>query len=249
MVKEQRFDHILTTLKVAEMVTYDSLAQTLNVSEDTIRRDIEILHKNGLLSKVRGGAILRAKNPLTFQDRSSYLKKGKDVIALKVQQFVKSGQTIFMDGGTTICAVASQFPLNASFRVVTNNQALVPILAKNSGIEIVVLGGIYHRDTETNIGAKTCQEVASYIADIYFMGACAADPIYGITASVREDGEVKQSMANAAAKTMVLSNHEKLNHYDFFKVCNLSAIDALITDLPGEDERLDAFRNKNIHII
>ncbi|MGK9124902.1 DeoR/GlpR family DNA-binding transcription regulator [Olivibacter sp. SA151] len=249
MVKEQRLDHILTVLKGSEMVTYELLAQSLKVSEDTIRRDIDILHKNGLLSKVRGGAILRSRNPLTFQDRSSYLKKGKDVIALKAQQFVKNGQTIFMDGGTTICAVATQFPFNAHFRVVTNNQALVPILAKNKGIEIVVLGGVYNRDTETNVGTRTCQEVSMYVADAYLMGACAADPNHGITARIREDGDVKQSMMNAALKTIVLSNHEKLNHHDFFKVCDLASVDVLVTDLPSEDKRLDLFRNKETLIV
>lgn len=249
MVKEQRFDHILKTLKDSEMVTYETLAQRLKVSEDTIRRDIESLHKNGLLSKVRGGAILRSKNPLTFQDRSSYFKKGKDIISFKAQQFVRNGQTIFMDGGTTICAIAAHFHPDIAIRVVTNNHALIPILSKNKGIEIIVLGGLYNRATETNTGTKTCLEASEYVADVYLMGTCAIHADYGITAALREDGEVKRSMMNASLKTVALSNQEKLNHVDFFKICNVSAIDALVTDISSEDKQLDAFRNKGIQLL
>jgi len=113
MIKEKRLKHILALLQSKEMVTYDLLAGELSVSEDTIRRDIEELHNNGLLSKVRGGAMLRSENPLSFQDRTTYLQGGKDIIALKAQQLIKNGQTIFMDGGTTLCAIAARLPLNS----------------------------------------------------------------------------------------------------------------------------------------
>jgi DeoR/GlpR family transcriptional regulator of sugar metabolism len=63
MLKEIRLQHILTLLESKDLVTYELLASELKVSEDTIRRDIEVLHKNGLLSKVRGGAMLRSQNP------------------------------------------------------------------------------------------------------------------------------------------------------------------------------------------
>src|SRR5579863_8727454 len=92
MLKEERFDHILKVIKKKGKVFYETLSEELNISEDTVRRDIESLHKNGLLCKVRGGAISVSKNPLSFQDRTRYLTKEKDVIALKAQQ-----QTIFVE--------------------------------------------------------------------------------------------------------------------------------------------------------
>lgn len=70
MLKEERFNHILTVIKKKGKANYESLASDLNVSEDTVRRDIESLHNNGLLLKVRGGAISLSKNPLSFQDRT-----------------------------------------------------------------------------------------------------------------------------------------------------------------------------------
>lgn len=249
MLKEERLDYILQALAKRQIVTYELLAQDLAISEDTVRRDIEILHKNGLLSKVRGGAIPRSKNPLSFQDRAGYFTEGKDVIAFKAQQFVKNYQTIFMDGGTTVCAIANHFPANIQLRVVTNNQMLVPILAKYKGIEVVVLGGVYNRTTETTIGARTCREVGEYVADLYFMGTCAADNKFGITAAIREDGEVKRAMLHASLNTIALSNSEKLGSTDHFRICGIADITVMITDIPSENERLDAFRNIGIQLV
>src|ERR1700682_2384555 len=96
MLKEERFNHILKVIKKRGKVFYETLSEDLNISEDTVRRDIESLHNNGLLFKVRGGAISASRNPLSFQDRTLYLPEEKELIALKAQQLIKKGQTIFM---------------------------------------------------------------------------------------------------------------------------------------------------------
>ena len=145
MLKEERFNHILTIIKKNGKADYETLSRELAVSEDTIRRDIASLHNNGLLLKVRGGAISPSKNPLSFGDRTGFLSKEKNVIALKAQQLIKNRQTIFMDGGSTVCAIASHLPPNSRFRLVTNNVALVPIISKLKGIELIILGGVYDK--------------------------------------------------------------------------------------------------------
>ncbi len=100
MLKEERFDHILKELKTANRVSYEVLSKELKVSEDTIRRDIDALHKRGLLVKIRGGGINPASNPLSFQDREHLFTEGKSIVALKAHQFLINTRTVFMDGGT-----------------------------------------------------------------------------------------------------------------------------------------------------
>src|SRR5580692_4620242 len=199
MLKEDRFTHILTTINKKGKVNLESLSSALNVSEDTVRRDIESLHNNGLLVKVRGGAISLSRNPMSFQDRTHFLSEEKNIVGLKAQQFIKDGQTIFMDGGSTICAVASHLRANASFRLITNNMALVPIISGFRNIELVLLGGIYDREAAVNTGKQTRTEAAQYIADLYLMGTCAIQPNFGISAVFQADGEVKQIMLKNAA--------------------------------------------------
>ncbi|GAB3162797.1 DeoR/GlpR family DNA-binding transcription regulator [Telluribacter humicola] len=249
MIKEERQKHIVDKLYKAHKVTFEELTQELQVSEDTIRRDIDLLNKSGLLTKVRGGAIIRSLNPFTFQDRQNIYSETKHIIAQKAQQLIKAGQTIFMDGGTTICAVAHYFPKDLPLRVVTNNQALVPILRSNEKIELIVLGGYYDRNTETTVGAQTCKDVKNYVADLYFMGVCAFDSQHGITAAVREDGEVKQAMIQASLKSVVLSSKEKLGSTDHFKVCSMNEIDVLITDLLYNDPLLKPYLSRDLEII
>ncbi len=182
MLKEERFNHILKVIKKSGKVFYENLAKDLDISEDTVRRDIETLHSNGLLLKVRRGAISVSKNPFSFQDRTHYLTEEKELIALKAQQLIKKGLTIFMDGGSTICAIASHLPSDSSFRLVTNNMALVPIISKFKDIELIILGGIHDRESAINTGGQTCNEVKQYIANLYFMGTCALQKDFGISA-------------------------------------------------------------------
>ena len=249
MLKEERFNHILKVIKKSGKAFYETLSEDLNISEDTVRRDIESLHNNGLLLKVRGGAISISKNPLSFQDRTRYLAEEKELIALKALQLIKKGQTIFMDGGSTICAIASHLPSNSRFRLVTNNMALVPIISKFRDIELIILGGIHDRETAINTGGQTCNEVNQYIASLYFMGTCALQKDFGISAVFQHDGEVKQSMLRNANKTFALVISSNLNTTEHYKVCDIEDISGMITDLPSDDSKLDDFRHSGIRLI
>ena len=249
MLKEKRFEIILKELQSQEILRYEYLAHKLDVSEDTVRRDIDYLNKNGLLSKVRGGAIQRSKNPLSFQDRNNYLQKEKDVIALKAQQYIADGMTIFMDGGTTVCAIANNLPPNMNLRIVTSNVMLIPILAAYVHIELIVLGGNYHSETASTVGAATCSEAQKYIADLYLMGTCGVHAQFGISAVVQEDADVKRAMLQSSKKVIALANQDRLRVAEPFKVCDLNEIDVLITNLPSTEAELDEYRNLSIDLI
>ncbi|MCS3528930.1 DeoR/GlpR family DNA-binding transcription regulator [Chryseobacterium sp. JUb7] len=249
MLKEERFEIILKHLEEKSKVKFEELAFILKVSEDTIRRDIDLLHRNGLLSKVRGGAIQREKDPLSFQDRQSFSAKEKDIIALKTQPFIKDGMTIFMDGGTTICAVASCMPLDIKLRIITNNYSLIPVMTRFQNVELVMLGGTYHHDLAVTTGITTCQEVSKYIADLFIMGTCAVDVHFGISATSISDGETKKAMSESSKKIIALASENKLRRAESFKVCTIENIDTLITDLAANNPELESFRNIGVQII
>ncbi|RAJ05450.1 DeoR family transcriptional regulator [Chitinophaga skermanii] len=249
MIKEERFDYILQKLKMFEQITYEQLAISLDVSEDTIRRDVDHLYRNGLLSKIRGGAMLPSKNPLTFQDRSTFLTEQKDLIALKAIPFLKPGMTVFMDGGTTITAIGNSIPLNLSLRIITNNVPLIPLLEKNKNIEIIVLGGEYNRESATNTGMVACNQASKYLVDLYLMGTCGVDPRFGITANSDFDGNVKRTMFENARQTISLANHSRLHASYNYRVCRFEEIDTLITDLDSNHPDLAAFRDNGVQIV
>jgi len=249
MLKEERFEIILKKLELETNVTYQGFTSVLDVSEDTVRRDIDYLHKNGLLTKVRGGALLRSKDPLSFQERESISTKEKDVIALKAQQFIKNGMTIFMDGGTTICAIVNNLAKDTNIRVITNNPKLIPIIVDFPHIELIILGGKYYKDPAVTAGADTCLEVNNYIADLYFLGTCALNHQEGVTAIYKEDAEVKRIMVKCAKKVIALADENKLRSKETFKACDIEYIDTIITNLPSNDEQLNDFRGLDIQIV
>jgi Transcriptional regulators of sugar metabolism len=88
-----------------------------------------------MLKEERFEVILREKDPLTFQDRQSFQTREKDIIALKVQQFLKDGMTLFVDGGSTTRAVVNAMPLGIRIRMVTNNFSIVPLIEKFKNID------------------------------------------------------------------------------------------------------------------
>ena len=160
MVREKRFKYILEKLSDESEVGFAALSLDLNVSEDTIRRDIDTLASNGLLLKIRGGAIPRSHNPLTFKERIGRFRDDKEIIALKAQTLIKSGQTIFMDGGTSVYTLVSLLSTDIKLTVITNNLAIIPALSAYSGVELIVLGGKYLKDCTLYVTLEPCQMCA-----------------------------------------------------------------------------------------
>ena len=188
MVREKRFNYILEKLQNNSEVGFSELSSDLNVSEDTIRRDIDLLSDNGLLLKIRGGAIPRSHNPLSFKERIGHFQDDKEIIALKAQTLIKSGQTIFMDGGTSVYTLVSLLSTDIQLTVITNNTAIIPALSAYSGIELIVLGGHYLKESETIVGYQAIKMAENFQADLYFMGVCALDLQKGVTAiSMQEE--------------------------------------------------------------
>ncbi|MCF0060276.1 DeoR/GlpR family DNA-binding transcription regulator [Dyadobacter chenwenxiniae] len=249
MIKEKRFAYILGKLQEQQEVGFAQLSTDLNVSEDTIRRDIDALNNNGLLMKIRGGAIPRSHNPLTFKERIGYLRDDKEVIALKAQPLVKSGQTIFLDGGTSVYTLVSLLATDIKLTVITNNTAIIPALSAYANVKLIILGGTYFKESETIVGLQAINMVKNFQADLYFMGICALDTQRGVTASFLEEAELKQAMLQHSGTAVALSTFEKLETYETYRVCAIEDLDYIITEVDAADEKFDAFKQVGVKIL
>lgn len=249
MVKEKRFSYILEQLHLNKSVDFSELSKTLQVSEDTIRRDIDALAANGLLSKVRGGAIPRSAHPLTFADRSGYSNTDKEIIALKAQSLIKNGQTIFMDGGTSVYTLTTLLPTDIQLTVITNNTSIIPALARYKGINSIILGGRYLKETETLIGLQAIKHAEQFQADLYFMGICALDIDKGITSTFMEEAELKQAMLSCSNQTVVLSSLDKLGTFEPYRVAPMESVHYMVTEVDIAHEALLPYRKLGIKIL
>lgn len=249
MIREKRFNFILEKLQNNNEVGFSELSGDLNVSEDTIRRDIDMLADNGLLLKIRGGAIPRSHNPLSFKERIGHLQDDKEIIALKAQTLIKSGQTIFMDGGTSVYTLVSLLSTDIKLTVVTNNTAIIPALSAYSGIELIILGGQYLKESETIVGYQAIKMAENFQADLYFMGVCALDMQKGVTAIYMQEAELKQTMLAHSSMAIALSTFDKLETYESYRVCSLQSLDYVITEMDSQNERFEPYKKAGIKVL
>jgi len=249
MVREKRLSYILEKLHDNKEVGFSELSSDLNVSEDTIRRDIDALANNGLLLKIRGGAIPRSHNPLSFKDRIGQLRDDKELIALKAQTLIKSGQTVFMDGGTSVYTLVSLLSTDIKLTVITNNTAIIHALSAYAGVELIVLGGKYLKQSETVVGYQAIKMVENFQADLYFMGVCALDIGKGVTSSYMEEAELKQAMLRRSGMAIALSTFDKLETFEPYSVCPIQSLNYVITEMDAQHEKFDSFKKVGIKVL
>ena len=249
MVKEERLQIIIDTLEKDSKVRLDQLSGLLKVSEDTVRRDIKELDTQGLLRAVRGGAIARSPSPQHYREREKYNQQHKQTIAAKALQFLKDGQVVFFDGGTSVVALAAALPKDLKITIITNSFPVANILEDHPGAEVIFAGGKLHKTAFTTMGQETIDTFRKVRADICMLGICSLHHSMGITSMIYEDAQLNNTMINQAQKTVALSALEKINTVEPYYVCPVTDVDVIITETEPDSAALDAYRHLGIEVV
>ena len=251
MLKEERLYFILQKLKADQVVKLGDLSLSLNVSEDTIRRDIETLDRNGLCSKVRGGAVPHSPNikAHSFKERVNASEEQKTIIAQKALGLIHAGDTILLDGGTTTFKLASLLPTNIPLTVITNSIPVVNALMEHSLVEVILAGGRIFKSSQVTMGMETLRLLEKVRVDILFTGICSLHTELGVTAPNFDEAEAKRTMVQSANKVVAITTHDKIGTAESFKVCNLKDVDTIITEIASTDESFLAYKELGIHIM
>jgi DeoR/GlpR family transcriptional regulator of sugar metabolism len=187
-----------------------ALAQELDTSEDTIRRDLRELAAAGLVQRVHGGALPPSPGPPTFAARRERATEAKDRLAAAAVDLVRDGQVVLLDGGTTNLAFARRLPRALRLTVVTPSPAVAMALAEHPGVEAVLLGGRLDRASQTVVGGTALAAVRSLRADLCVLGVCSLDAEMGVTATGYEETELKRAMVASAGEVAALITADKL---------------------------------------
>lgn len=233
MLKEERFDYILKKLKADHKVLHTELSNDLQVSEDTVRRDLEILAQNGLLIKVRGGAIPHSPHPYAFNDRIAIHEDDKRAIAEKALSFLHDGQTVIIDGGTSTYALVKLFPPALRLTVITPSIPIAMQLMEHPGVEVILTGGRIFKSSQVTAGMETIRMLEKVRADICFMGVCSLHTEVGVTGPDMEEAAVKNVMVQSANRVISLVTSDKMGTAEPYKVCDITEMDTIITDAAG----------------
>lgn len=249
MLKEERFQVILDRLSQEQKVYLGRLSALLNVSEDTIRRDIKELADQGLLKSVRGGAVPHSPGPHHFRDRMSHDKEQKQIIAVKALDFLKDGQVVVFDGGTSALLIAQSLPKDLHITVVTNSFPIVSLLEEHEHVEVLFAGGRLLKDSFVTIGNDTVQFFKKFRPDICLLGICSIHNELGVTGPDFEESEVKRAMIESSKEVIALATLEKLGTAEAYYVCPTDNLSVIVTDQSADYEGFDVYKEKGIRMV
>lgn len=232
MKPKQRRARILDLIEREGGVTVDSLASDFDVSPETIRRDLARLAEDGAVQKVHGGARrLRMRAEGTFDERMIEAAPEKAEIARKVGQVVASGDTCFIDTGSTTLACAQTLSEIPDLTIVTNSVRIAHTMARGTGkARVHLIGGIYAPDNGETVGADAIEQIGRFHADYAIVGAAGIDAAAGPSAADFDEASVARAMCAHARKIIVVAHSEKLGRQAAHRICKLEEIDMLICD-------------------
>lgn len=251
----ERHRLVLRAVGANQAVTVAGLADRLNVSPMTIRRDLETLAGQGKLTRVHGGAVpvgaaLQAVlNRASFSENTFHRLPEKDRIGVAAAALVHDGETILVDVGTTTLRLAHHLRGRA-LTVITTNLAAYEELLPTEGIQILLLGGVVDRHYRSLAGFLAEEALRHVRADRLFLSASA---VRGSDLSVLDDTAVdlriKRSMIAAASQVVLLADAEKFSQMRPVRVCGPDELDVLVTDSSAPEDVLSAFEAAGVRVI
>lgn len=249
MLKEERHQTILNEVDLHNRILITDIAEALDVSIDTIRRDVKELDAENKLRKVHGGAISMGYMNSSAKNNNIYKLDQKVAIATKAIGLLKAGAVIFIDGGTTCLELARIIPENLNLTCFTISLPVAMELSNKANINVISIGGQISKEAQIAIGANAIHHLSDVRFDYSFIGTGYVDAIYGLTEFDWDIVQIKKAVIKASKKTVLLSISEKLNSQHRYKTCDINSINTMITELKSEDKLLNAFKNHDVKII
>ncbi|WP_114166642.1 DeoR/GlpR family DNA-binding transcription regulator [Exiguobacterium sp. TNDT2] len=245
MLKEQRLEAILNLINTHGMVRVSEITELLNVTEMTVRRDLQLLEDQGQVERIHGGA--KAVNGFSDKELSHIEKQGinieeKQQIARTIASLVEENDTIFLGPGTTIEYVydfLTVFPA----RIVTNSIHVFNRFNKNEGYDLILIGGSYRARTGAFVGSFANNTLKKINVKKAFIGS---NGVHGneVYTSNEEEGITQSIILDNAHEKYIVADHSKIWGQDFFSFYHLDGVTALITDdqIPEEKKlKLEEF--------
>ncbi|MCZ3380861.1 DeoR/GlpR family DNA-binding transcription regulator [Kosakonia sp. SOY2] len=246
---DQRQDLIRQRLQTQGRVVCAELAVELQVSEHTIRRDLQELSKAGICKKVYGGAVLQLATAGSFTERKEQDRAKKSLLAQRCVQLLKPGTCVFIDTGTTNLELAKALPPALNLTVVTNSPEIAVAASKYPHCDVIMLGGLVQRSTGGCVSGPAISQLNGIIFDQAFIGGCAMSPEMGLTGFDYADCEFKKAVIAQSNQVVVALTANKIPGVARYIVAASQQIDVLVVETDLSKALHQAFRAENIEIL
>lgn len=232
MLGVERRNEIMELLLANGKVYVSELAKKFSITEETVRRDLEKLEKQNLLHRSYGGATLseRGSEHTLFSTSNIEHLAEKQSIAAKAEFLIHDGDNIFMDSSTTCLALLPLIKKKTGITIITNSVRVL-LNAASSALTVVSTGGILDGERLTLVGPNVCNSIKNYYVDVAIISCNALDLEHGITENCDSDCIIKKYMIKHAKKTILLADHSKFDQSAFVKICNMSDVNTIVTDV------------------
>ena len=248
MLALERRNLILEKLQAEKRVVVSELSQLYNVSEETIRRDLDKLEKEGLAIKSYGGAVINEdiSIDLPFNVRKNQNVSGKQKMAEIAASMVHDGDHIFLDASTTAVFVAKALKERERLTVITNSMEILLELSDVSGWNIISTGGVMKEGYLAFLGSKTEESIRSYFVDKVIFSCKALDKDWGIMESQEAFGSTKKAMMSSGKEKILVIDSTKFDQTAFSVAGKLRDVDVVVTDKEPSESWLNYFQKLSI---
>ena len=246
----QRWDSLRALIRDSGVIRVEDLCRQLKVSPATVRRDLDQLERSGAIRRVHGGAVSvesRLDEPV-FSDKTGIAVREKRRIAEAAMAFVAAGDTIYLDGGSTVLELARLLRDRSNLTVVTNSLHAAHELS-GRGPRLIVIGGELRRLSQTLVGPLTRQVLTQLHLDRAFMGTIGFSPKEGLTTTDPSEAFTKEIVMGQARQVIVLADSSKAGKVSFACAGRWEGVHTLITDKQLDKEFAKELSNKGIKLV
>ncbi len=250
MLKSIRHSQIRDIVNENGQITVTELNNRLNVSEATIRRDLEEMDQLGWIRRARGGAVRieRAEKEPPILQRQAEQKDEKQRIGQAAAAYVRPGQTIFLGSGSTVSAIVP-FIQELPLTVVTNSLPVINQLAGHDHIELIVIGGQFRQSELSMVGHVAEQAIREFRADLVFMGMRAVDAVHGFTSDYVAEAMTDRAILQMAPRCVVVADHTKFGRVSTVFLAPVTAVHTIISDRQLQPEIAAELHDKGLEVI
>ena len=251
LIPAQRRERIQEYLIRHKIATNSALSDLLEVSEATIRRDLELLEDEGFLERTHGGAVLRLSTPVEpeYLLRAQRFTEEKQLIGARAAALIEDGDILFINSGTTTTQIIRHIRSNADIIVITNNLSAALEVGKVS-YQLVLLGGNFQNKSNSVAGRFTHDNINTVYATKSFIGVDGINLKYGWTVPSNVEAEVIRLMiARTLGPVIAVSDHSKWGNVANFEIARIDQIHRLITDEGLSPQAQAALAGRSVEVI
>ena len=230
--------------------TVNELADICEVATMTIRRDLDKMEKDGLITRVFGGAVIDSSmvKEVDYEDKEKCYMEEKVRIAKEAVKLVNDNSIVILDAGTTCMEIAKQLVDKNNLKVITTDILIAAYLMKYENLEVYCTGGRIQRNTGSCLDTYTIDFLNNINADICFVGASAINQNLELSTFVPNKAKVKQAMIEAAMHRVLVTDNSKFNKRSFTKIRSLKNFEIVIANEGLDEEFIKKMEDEGVNI-